>query len=58
MEREILMHSTPLINADGSVNAPMCCGQRMVSDGGCSVGCCDDYKCSECERRVRVEWPD
>ena len=46
------------INADGSVYGPKCCGQKMARDGGCSEGCCDDYRCEKCGHRVRIEWPD
>lgn len=37
---------------------PQCCGEPMADDGGCSAGCCDDYKCQKCGHRVRIEWPD
>lgn len=43
---------------EGKVQGPQCCGERMEDDGGCSEGCCDDYKCSKCGYRVRIEWPD
>lgn len=43
---------------DGSVRGPKCCGQPMADDGGCSDGCCDDYRCEACGHRVRIEWPD
>lgn len=43
---------------NGSVTGPRCCGQKMADDGGCSDGCCDDYKCSTCGHTVRIEWPD
>lgn len=46
------------VNADGSVSGPRCCGQEMLDDGGCSDGCCDDYKCSACGHTIRIEWPD
>jgi hypothetical protein len=26
-----------------------------VDDGGCSEGCCDDYKCKDCGHAWRVE---
>lgn len=45
------------VNADGSVSGPRCCGQKMVDVGGCSEGCCDDFKCSVCGYKVRIEWP-
>ena len=45
------------INTDGSVVGPSCCDQRMRDDGGCSEGCCDDYKCAICGYCVRIEWP-
>lgn len=47
-----------LINPDGSVRGPRCCGQPMADDGGCSTGCCDDFKCDVCGKTLRVEWPD
>ena len=40
------------------VKSPTCCGQKMQDDGGCSEGCCDDFKCSVCGKTLRVEWPD
>lgn len=46
------------MHADGSVSGPSCCGQKMIDDGGCSDGCCDDYRCLICGRSERVEWPD
>lgn len=46
------------VHADGSFSRPRCCGQPMTDDGGCSEGCCDDYKCEQCGHTVRVEWPD
>jgi len=42
----------------GSVRGPRCCGVAMADDGGCSEGCCDDYRCATCGHRVRIEWPD
>jgi len=45
-------------NVDGSVTGPKCCGEAMQDDGGCSSGCCDDYKCAKCGYTVRIEWPD
>lgn len=45
-------------DAQGNVKGPQCCGQKMTDVGGCSEGCCDDYKCASCGYRVRVEWPD
>lgn len=46
------------VNSDGSLTGPRCCGQPMSDDGGCSAGCCDDYKCDICGHKVRIEWPD
>lgn len=43
---------------NGHVKGPECCGQSMADDGGCSDGCCDDYRCSICGHTVRIEWPD
>jgi hypothetical protein len=54
--REMAAHG--MICDDGSVRGPICCGKRMKNDGGCSEGCCDDYKCETCGKRIRVEWPD
>jgi len=42
----------------GNVTGPKCCGAPMKADGGCSEGCCDDYRCETCGYRVRIEWPD
>jgi hypothetical protein len=28
---------------------------NVVGDGGCSEGCCDDYKCTDCGATWRVE---
>jgi hypothetical protein len=47
-----------LTNADGSVRSPVCCGVKMQDDGGCSEGCCDDFKCTLCGDRLRISWPD
>lgn len=43
---------------DGSLYGPSCCGQKMADNGGCSEGCCDDYKCENCGYKVRIEWGD
>ncbi|RTM07442.1 MAG: hypothetical protein EKK31_11830 [Hyphomicrobiales bacterium] len=43
---------------NGSVRGPRCCGAPMADDGGCSEGCCDDYRCETCGHTVRIEWPD
>lgn len=56
--REVIVNPMPLINQDGSVGGPVCCGAKMADDGGCSEGCCDDFKCEICCKRIRVEWPD
>ncbi len=45
-------------NADGTVSGPKCCGHEMKDDGGCSTGCCDDFRCETCGHTVRIEWPD
>lgn len=47
-----------LDNGDGTVRGPTCCGKKMVDDGGCSEGCCDDFKCTVCGKNIRVEWGD
>jgi len=36
---------------------PKCAG-KLEDDGGCSDGCCDDYKCVDCGYKFRVECPD
>jgi hypothetical protein len=46
------------IDEKGICHPPQCCGQDMKDDGGCSVGCCDDYECEKCGHTVRIEWPD
>lgn len=55
-ERTLLGHM--LSDADGNVRAPHCCGKPMADDGGCSEGCCDDYKCSDCGKQLRVSYGD
>lgn len=57
-ELEKMLLAQSLTNEDGSVHNPQCCGQIMADAGGCSEGCCDDYKCSVCGKTLRVEWPD
>lgn len=47
-----------LTDPDGSVRSPQCCGKPMDDDGGCSEGCCDDFRCSTCGKTLRVAWPD
>lgn len=42
----------------GHVRGPRCCGAPMKDAGGCSEGCCDDYRCTVCGYKVRIEWPD
>lgn len=42
----------------GHIIGPRCCGIPMADVGGCSEGCCDDYQCSICGYKVRIEWPD
>jgi hypothetical protein len=56
LENAILAPS--LTNPNGTVSSPTCCGQTMADDGGCSQGCCDDFKCDTCGKKIRVEWPD
>lgn len=41
---------------NGIVNSPVCCGEEMDDDGGCSEGCCDDFKCKRCGKRIRLEY--
>lgn len=57
-EREVNMLRPDVYGSDGIVRAPMCCGQEMADDGECSEGCCDDWKCLKCGRRLRTEAPD
>jgi hypothetical protein len=57
-ELENALLAQALTNADGSVSAPSCCGVPMADDGGCALGCCDDYVCRICGRTLRIEWPD
>lgn len=26
--------------------------------GDCGLGCCSDYRCPDCGKEFRVEWPD
>lgn len=53
----ILGQEPAIINADGGVTSPRCCHEPMKDDGGCAEGCCDDYKCEVCGKRIRIEWP-
>lgn len=46
------------IDESGKCHGPRCCGRPMADNGGCSAGCCDDYKCDQCGHTVRIEWPD
>lgn len=55
-ENAALAHN--LTGADGSVSAPKCCGAPMLDNGGCSDGCCDDFQCATCGRKIRIAWPD
>lgn len=33
-------------------------GRPLIDRGSCNEGCCDDYECTDCGHRFRVEWPD
>lgn len=55
-ERQILFGDAFVNN--GVVSTPVCCGQKMKDDGGCSEGCCDDFKCEICNKRIRLEYGD
>lgn len=33
----------------------MWCHPESDDDGGCSEGCCDDYRCRVCGKRYRIE---
>lgn len=48
----LVLYGGPFVNSDGSVRGPVCCGNKMQDDGGCAEGCCDDYKCEVCGKRV------
>ena len=37
---------------------PKCGVGNLKDNGGCSEGCCDDYKCEACGYTFRVECPD
>jgi len=41
---------------NGVVTSPVCCDSPMEDDGGCSEGCCDDFKCKVCGKRIRLEY--
>jgi len=56
--KEIIVDVGQFTCDDGSVRAPVCCGQSMKKDGGCAEGCCDDYRCEICNKKVRVEWAE
>ncbi len=58
MAREVIYGHLLVCPLSGNTMAPRCCGQPMKDDGECDVGCCDDYRCEICSKRVRVEWPD
>ncbi len=58
MTREIIMNLDLYPNGVRT-NMPVCkCGTKMVDDGGCRDGCCDDFKCLKCGKRIRVECGD
>ena len=46
------------VDDKGNVTSPGCCNTPMKYNGGCSTGCCDDYKCEVCGKTIRIEWPD
>ena len=43
---------------DGVVETPHHCGEPMEDVGGCPEGCCDDYRCRVCGKKIRIEWSD
>ncbi len=45
------------IIADWSQTSPYTLPAHIKSDGGCSEGCCDDFKCTECGYSFRIECP-
>lgn len=52
------------MNDDDYLEDPDYCGNGgkwhpdSTKVGGCDEGCCDDYKCNDCGKEFRVEWPD
>lgn len=46
------------VDEKGVTTGPRCCDTKMKDVGGCSEGCCDDYRCETCGYKVRIEWPD
>jgi hypothetical protein len=45
------------IGIDWSKTSPYTLPPNIVSDGECSEGCCDDFKCKECGYTFRIECP-
>ena len=43
---------------DWSNVSPYTLPDNIVRDGGCSEGCCDDFKCTLCDYTFRIECPD
>lgn len=47
-------HSVVIHYATGHITTPA----NIEDAGGCSEGCCDDFRCTACGFTFRVEWPD
>lgn len=56
LEQLILGHNS--LQLDGTIIGPTCCGEKMKDNGGCSDGCCDDYKCEKCGKKIRLTYGD
>ncbi len=57
--REVRMYCPEVYETETlQVFSPICCVQRMKSTGTCSDGCCDDWRCEVCGKKVRTEAPD
>jgi hypothetical protein len=51
------IHAVEIVS--GVVTTRSCQTGRPLEDiGGCSEGCCDDFRCPDCGKEIRIEWPD